>query len=178
MGTRTDAAVSPCDPLQSAPARRSRRTSPRLRSSRRSLADCPRSSLSSSTPSSCTSAHSSTRRRQTRRTRCLSASLGSHLDEVGRPPATFLSDSCKTDRSFLFAAILRPDQDTTLTIEDRAPALFVADLVRHYKAVFPAVIMTRRQEVERLAIQRKSTRPVDKRMSRSSSAFITLLPWS
>ncbi|KAL7412368.1 hypothetical protein BDY24DRAFT_392691 [Mrakia frigida] len=65
-------------------------------------------------------------------------------------------------------AILRPDHDTALTIEDRAPALFVSDLVRHYASLFPPVILHRRQEVERPVPTRKNTRPVDRRPSRSS----------
>lgn len=68
-------------------------------------------------------------------------------------------------------AIVRPEKETALSIEDRAPSAFVADLLRYYTDVFPPVIASRQQEAERIPLQRKATRPIDRRVSRSNSSW-------
>lgn len=69
-------------------------------------------------------------------------------------------------------AIIRPDHDTSFSIEDRAPAACVADLIRHYSDIFPGVIAARRAEVDKPKPARRNTRPIDRRTSRSMRAFL------
>ncbi|KAL7424901.1 Rho-GTPase-activating protein 8 [Cryptotrichosporon argae] len=63
--------------------------------------------------------------------------------------------------------ILRPQYETELTIQDRTPSLFLADLVRHYDGVFPALLDKKKKEADRIMPVRKRTALVDQRMSRS-----------
>ncbi|WVQ79532.1 hypothetical protein IAT38_001631 [Cryptococcus sp. DSM 104549] len=64
--------------------------------------------------------------------------------------------------------ILRPQVETDLTIGDRTPSLFLADLITHYTALFPALVEKKRKESERIMPVRKRTQLVDQRVSRSS----------
>ncbi|CDZ97766.1 Rho GTPase activation protein [Phaffia rhodozyma] len=64
--------------------------------------------------------------------------------------------------------IVRPEKETALSIEDRAPSAFVGDLLRFYNEIFPPVIASRRTERERVVVKRRATRPVDRRPSRSN----------
>ncbi|WWC93065.1 uncharacterized protein L201_008030 [Kwoniella dendrophila CBS 6074] len=64
--------------------------------------------------------------------------------------------------------ILRPQQENDLTIGDRTPSLFLADLVNHYSALFPTLIEKKKKEADRVMPIRKRTALVDQRISRSS----------
>nr|XP_018260514.1 GTPase activating protein [Kwoniella dejecticola CBS 10117]OBR82672.1 GTPase activating protein [Kwoniella dejecticola CBS 10117] len=64
--------------------------------------------------------------------------------------------------------ILRPQYETDLTIGDRTPSLFLADLINHYAALFPTLIEKKKKEADRVMPTRKRTALVDQRISRSS----------
>nr|XP_019043257.1 hypothetical protein I302_07831 [Kwoniella bestiolae CBS 10118]OCF22187.1 hypothetical protein I302_07831 [Kwoniella bestiolae CBS 10118] len=64
--------------------------------------------------------------------------------------------------------ILRPQYETDLTIGDRTPSLFLADLINHYSALFPSLIEKKKKEADRIMPVRKRTALVDQRISRSS----------
>lgn len=65
-------------------------------------------------------------------------------------------------------AILRPQFETDLTIGDRTPSLFLADLIRHYTALFPPLVEKLKAETDRPMPVKKRTALVDQRVSRSS----------
>lgn len=67
--------------------------------------------------------------------------------------------------------ILRPQYETELTIQDRTPGLFVADLIEHYDGVFPALVEKKKMEADRPMPTRKRTALVDQRMSRSNMSI-------
>ena len=54
-----------------------------------------------------------------------------------------------------------------MTIQDRTPSLFLADLINSYQAVFPPLIEKRKSESDRPMPVRKRTALVDQRISRS-----------
>ncbi|OCF37050.1 GTPase activating protein [Kwoniella heveanensis BCC8398] len=64
--------------------------------------------------------------------------------------------------------ILRPQFETELTIGDRTPSLFLADLINHYSALFPPLVEKKKRESDRVMPVRKRTALVDQRISRSS----------
>ncbi|XAO25445.1 hypothetical protein I312_104268 [Cryptococcus bacillisporus CA1280] len=64
--------------------------------------------------------------------------------------------------------ILRPQFETDLTIGDRTPSLFLADLIRHYTALFPPLVEKLKAETDRPMPVKKRTALVDQRVSRSS----------
>nr|XP_019009105.1 GTPase activating protein [Kwoniella pini CBS 10737]OCF47886.1 GTPase activating protein [Kwoniella pini CBS 10737] len=64
--------------------------------------------------------------------------------------------------------ILRPQHENDLTIGDRTPSLFLADLIHHYSALFPSLIEKKKKEADRVMPVRKRTALVDQRISRSS----------
>ncbi|WVQ96215.1 hypothetical protein IAU59_003319 [Kwoniella sp. CBS 9459] len=64
--------------------------------------------------------------------------------------------------------ILRPQYETDLTIGDRTPSLFLADLINHYSALFPPLVEKKKRESDRVMPVRKRTALVDQRISRSS----------
>jgi hypothetical protein len=64
-------------------------------------------------------------------------------------------------------AILRPKFETSVSVQDRHPAIFFVDLVNHYVDVLPPTIAKKKADTERKAPLRKRTAPVDMRMSRS-----------
>ncbi|WVF68680.1 hypothetical protein IAT40_003452 [Kwoniella sp. CBS 6097] len=64
--------------------------------------------------------------------------------------------------------ILRPQYETDLTIGDRTPSLFLADLINHYTALFPPLVEKKKRESDRVMPVRKRTALVDQRISRSS----------
>ncbi|WVQ75205.1 hypothetical protein IAR50_004816 [Cryptococcus sp. DSM 104548] len=65
--------------------------------------------------------------------------------------------------------ILRPQQETHLTIGDRTPSLFLADLINHYPTLFPPLLSKLKSEsAERPMPVKKRTALVDQRISRSS----------
>jgi hypothetical protein len=55
-----------------------------------------------------------------------------------------------------------------MTIQDRTPSLFLADLINVYPTVFPSLIEKKKKEVDRVMPIRKRTALVDQRISRSS----------
>lgn len=65
--------------------------------------------------------------------------------------------------------ILRPQYETELTIQDRTPGLFVADLLEHYDGVFPDLLEKKKAQADRVMPMptRKRTTLVDQRISRS-----------
>lgn len=63
--------------------------------------------------------------------------------------------------------LLRPQYETELTIQDRTPGLFLADLIEHYDQVFPALLEKKKVQVDRPMPHRKRTALVDQRISRS-----------
>ncbi|ODO07026.1 hypothetical protein I350_04393 [Cryptococcus amylolentus CBS 6273] len=66
-------------------------------------------------------------------------------------------------------AILRPQHESHLTIGDRTPSLFLADLINHYPALFPPLLHKLKTEsAERPMPVKKRTALVDQRISRSS----------
>lgn len=65
-------------------------------------------------------------------------------------------------------AILRPQFETDLTIGDRTPSLFLADLIRHYTALFPPLVEKLKAETDRPMPVKKRTALIDQRVSRSS----------
>jgi hypothetical protein len=66
------------------------------------------------------------------------------------------------------SGILRPQYETEMTIQDRTPSLFLADLINVYPTVFPPLIEKKKKEVDRVMPIRKRTALVDERISRSS----------
>lgn len=64
---------------------------------------------------------------------------------------------------------LRPQYETELTIQDRTPGLFVADLLEHYDGVFPDLLEKKKAQADRVLPMpaRKRTALVDQRISRS-----------
>ena len=68
---------------------------------------------------------------------------------------------------YSWTGILRPQHETDITIGDRTPSLFVADLITNYSALFPALVEKKKQEAERVMPTRKRTALVDQRISRS-----------
>jgi hypothetical protein len=72
-------------------------------------------------------------------------------------------------------SLIRPEHETSLTIQERSPANFLSDMIRFYSETFPQVISERRKQIEaeRLQPQRKNTRPVS-----SSIALLDELPFS
>ncbi|GFZ50185.1 hypothetical protein JCM24511_07940 [Saitozyma sp. JCM 24511] len=89
-----------------------------------------------------------------------------------------LIDSTKTEESnevyitklalSVGRCILRPQYETEMTIQDRTPSLFLADLINVYPTVFPPLIEKKKKEVDRVMPIRKRTALVDERISRSS----------
>lgn len=69
--------------------------------------------------------------------------------------------------------ILRPQYETELTIQDRTPGLFIADLLEHYDNVFPKLLEEKRNQKDRVMPVRKRTTLVDQRISRSSMSSNT-----
>ncbi|KAF8636388.1 hypothetical protein AX17_003570 [Amanita inopinata Kibby_2008] len=63
--------------------------------------------------------------------------------------------------------IIRPKQETELSIQDRHPNLLFIDLVGNYEAILPPTIARKKRESERKVPIRKRTAPVDMRLSRS-----------
>lgn len=63
--------------------------------------------------------------------------------------------------------ILRPQYETELTIQDRTPGLFLADMIEHYEDVFPPLLEKKKQQADRVLPYRKRTALVDERISRS-----------
>jgi len=64
-------------------------------------------------------------------------------------------------------AILRPKFETSVSVQDRHPAMFFVDLVKHYADVLPPTISRKKVDTERKVPFRKRTAPVDMRMSRT-----------
>lgn len=63
--------------------------------------------------------------------------------------------------------MLRPQSENELTIHDRTPPLFLADLINHYSSVFPPLLEKKKAESDRVMPVRKRTVLVDQRISRS-----------
>ncbi|KAF5361761.1 hypothetical protein D9756_002513 [Leucocoprinus leucothites] len=63
--------------------------------------------------------------------------------------------------------ILRPKQETELSIQDRHPTLLFIDLLKHYDTLLPPTISRKKRESERKVPVRKRTAPIDMRVSRS-----------
>ncbi|KAL9713703.1 Rho-GTPase-activating protein 8 [Leucoagaricus gongylophorus] len=63
--------------------------------------------------------------------------------------------------------ILRPKQETELSIQDRHPTLLFIDLLKHYDTLLPPTISRKKRESERKVPIRKRTAPIDLRVSRS-----------
>lgn len=66
-------------------------------------------------------------------------------------------------------ALLRPQYETELTIQDRTPGLFVADLLEHFDGVFPDLLEKKKVQADRVTPMptRKRTALIDQRISRS-----------
>ncbi|KAN0102514.1 hypothetical protein V8E52_011358 [Russula decolorans] len=64
-------------------------------------------------------------------------------------------------------AILRPKFETSVSVQDRHPAMFFIDLVKHYADVLPPTIAKKKVDTERKVPSRKRTAPIDMRMSRT-----------
>ncbi|KAF8347678.1 hypothetical protein F5887DRAFT_953662 [Amanita rubescens] len=64
-------------------------------------------------------------------------------------------------------AVIRPKQETELSIQDRHPALLFIDLMSNYEEILPPTIAKKKHESERKVPIRKRTAPVDMRLSRS-----------
>ena len=62
--------------------------------------------------------------------------------------------------------ILRPQVENDLTIGDRTPSLFFADLVNLHSTIFPQLVEKKKQEADRVMPIRKRTALVDQRPSR------------
>ncbi|KXN86633.1 Rho-GTPase-activating protein 8 [Leucoagaricus sp. SymC.cos] len=63
--------------------------------------------------------------------------------------------------------ILRPKQETQLSVQDRHPTLLFIDLLKNYETLLPPTIARKKRESERKVPIRKRTAPVDMRLSRS-----------
>jgi hypothetical protein len=64
-------------------------------------------------------------------------------------------------------AILRPKFESSVSVQDRHPAIFFVDLVTHYTDVLPPTIAKKKVDTERKVPFRKRTAPIDMRMSRT-----------
>lgn len=65
--------------------------------------------------------------------------------------------------------IVRPQADTSKTLNDRFPALFFVDLLKHYEALLPPVLALKNKvEEERYAPKRQRTKMIDQRLSRKA----------
>lgn len=62
--------------------------------------------------------------------------------------------------------ILRPQFESDLTIGDRTPSLFLADLISLYSAVLPPLVEKKKKDADRVMPVRKRTVLVDQRISR------------
>lgn len=69
--------------------------------------------------------------------------------------------------SFLFAAIIRPKTESSLSIQARHPTLLFIDLLKNYTNILPPTIARKKRESERKVPIRKRTAAVDARISRS-----------
>ncbi|KAK4684344.1 hypothetical protein P7C73_g5840, partial [Tremellales sp. Uapishka_1] len=67
--------------------------------------------------------------------------------------------------------ILRPQYETEMTIQDRTPSLFLADLITLYSSVFPPLVEKKKKDVDRVMPVRKRTALVDQRISRSRLSY-------
>ncbi|PVG03325.1 hypothetical protein CPB86DRAFT_724005 [Serendipita vermifera] len=65
-------------------------------------------------------------------------------------------------------AILRPRQETEISIQDRHPTHLVIDLITHYDAILPPTIEKKKRESEKPLPMRKRTTLVDQRINRRS----------
>ncbi|KAI0322821.1 hypothetical protein OF83DRAFT_1048625 [Amylostereum chailletii] len=63
--------------------------------------------------------------------------------------------------------ILRPKFETSVSLQDRHPAMFFIDLINLYTEILPPTIAKKKTEAERRMPLRKRTAPIDMRMSRS-----------
>ncbi|KAJ3551510.1 hypothetical protein NP233_g13067 [Leucocoprinus birnbaumii] len=63
--------------------------------------------------------------------------------------------------------VLRPKQESELSIQDRHPTLLFIDLLKHYDTLLPPTISRKKRESERKVPIRKRTAPIDMRLSRS-----------
>ncbi|KAF8631927.1 hypothetical protein AX15_002180 [Amanita polypyramis BW_CC] len=64
-------------------------------------------------------------------------------------------------------SIIKPRQETQISIQDRHPTLLFIDLLNNYEAILPPTIAKKKRESERKVPIRKRTAPVDMRLSRS-----------
>ena len=62
---------------------------------------------------------------------------------------------------------LRPQVETAQTLQDLAPSRILEDLLKHRSALLPAQVERAQKVLERAMPQRKNTRPIDQRISRS-----------
>ncbi|KAG8834562.1 hypothetical protein FRC17_008396 [Serendipita sp. 399] len=65
--------------------------------------------------------------------------------------------------------LLRPKQETQITIQDRHPTLLFIDLLKHYEAVLPPTIEKKKRESDKPLPIRKRTTLVDQRINRRSA---------
>jgi hypothetical protein len=68
----------------------------------------------------------------------------------------------------IVSAVLRPQYESELTIQDRTASLFFADLIHLYSEILPPLVERKKRESERVMPTRKRTTIVDQRISRSS----------
>jgi hypothetical protein len=64
-------------------------------------------------------------------------------------------------------AILRPKSETSVSVQDRHPAMFFVDLINHYADILPPTLAKKKADTERKVPLRKRTAPVDMRISRT-----------
>lgn len=67
-------------------------------------------------------------------------------------------------------ALLRPRQETHISIQDRHPTLLFIDLIKHYDAILPPTVTKKKRESEKPLPVRKRTTLVDQRINRRSVA--------
>lgn len=84
---------------------------------------------------------------------------------IGRGEFFLISSICVRLR--VAPAILRPKFETSVSVQDRHPAMFFVDLVNHYADVLPPTIAKKKVDTERKLPSRKRTAPIDMRMSRT-----------
>ncbi|KAG8929178.1 hypothetical protein FRC02_005910 [Tulasnella sp. 418] len=65
-------------------------------------------------------------------------------------------------------ALLRPQVENSLSIQDQHPHLLMIDLLEHYDAVLPPTIEQKKKEMDRPMPTRKRTKLVDARINRKS----------
>ena len=65
------------------------------------------------------------------------------------------------------ADFLRPQVETAQTLQDLAPSRLLEDLLKHRSTLLPPQVERAQKVLERAMPQRKNTRPVDQRISRS-----------